>query len=167
MSVHISIRSWSSSVFPYWLPVSLLLLDWYSFLAKQMNLCLDLSSSLVWKYTCSYCSQKTEVQHICRSDCLTHMDIIHYIFFLLQNYNCAMGWPQLAAKLSPICSLTPCLSGTGREEKIGTTGVRNLWVSIKTGRSLTDYCHRQNRLALEEMKLFIADYNFCQLNLPI
>lgn len=146
MSVHIFVRSWSFSVFPYWLPVSLLLLDWYSFLAKQMNLCLDPSSSLVWKYTCSYCSQKTEVQHICRSDCLPHMDIIHDIFFLLQNYNCAMGWPQLAAKLPPICSLTPCLSGTGREEKIGTTGVRKL-VSQHKDREITYWLLSQTKQA--------------------
>lgn len=60
-----------------WLPFPLLLLDWYSFLAKQMNLCLDPCHGLVWKSTCSCSSQKAEVQHFCRNDSFSHRFLKH------------------------------------------------------------------------------------------
>jgi len=57
-----------------------------------------------------------------------------------------VGWPWLATRCPT--SHSHSTSSTGQERENTT---RSSWAEIRTGRSFTNYYHRQNRLSLEKL----------------
>lgn len=64
----------------------------------------------------------------------------------------ALGWVCLAKGQTPTQALSHYPSSRGQGEKIRS---KNSWVKMRTERSLTTYCHGQNRLNLRKINLLL------------
>ena len=70
-----------------------------------------------------------------------------------------VGWPWLASSCPPSCSITPLLNGTR-----GENTSNNLWVEVRTEKSLSNYHHKWNRLSLGKLISFCPGFKRDRVN---